>query len=226
MLQHIKDNCIFVINQIKIIIDMETKTLIQNRRSVNFFDTNKPLSNKTLEDIINLAVLAPSAFNLQPWRIIAVESQQEKEKLKMLSNNQPKVTEAPVTLIIVGNKEGWDESNPVWEEMLQSVGNNQAMVDGAKQAAAYLYGSTDERKLKFAESNAGLLAMSIMIAAKELGVDSHPMSGIDFDGIHEAFNLKPGETVVMLIALGYYDSSKQLYPRRPRRGFNDITSII
>jgi nitroreductase len=205
---------------------METKTLLETRRSVNFFDTNKPIPKKTLEDIINLAVLAPSAFNLQPWRIIAVESDEAKEKLKALSNNQPKVTEAPVTLIIVGNKEGWDESNPVWNEMLQSVGNNETMVDGAKQAAAYLYGSTEERKLKFAESNAGLLAMSIMTAAKEFGVDSHPMSGIDFEGIHQAFGLKPAETVVMTIALGYYDSSKTLYPRRPRRTFNEITTII
>jgi nitroreductase len=99
------------------------------------------------------------------------------------------------------------------------------MVEGAKQAAAFLYGSSEERSLKFAESNAGLLAMSIMIAAKELGVDSHPMSGIDFDGIHKAFNLQPDETVVMTIALGYVDQSKTLYPKRPRRGFNDITTV-
>ncbi len=205
---------------------METKALYQERRSVNYFDENKPLSKSTLEEIINLAVLAPSAFNLQPWRIIAAESKEAKEKLKALSNNQSKVAEAPVTLIIVGNKNGWDESNPVWEEMLQSVGNNTNMVDGAKQAAAFLYGSNEERSLKFAESNAGLLAMSIMIAAKELGVDSHPMSGIDFEGIHKAFTLQPYETVVMTIALGYVDHSKTLYPKRPRRGFNDILTVV
>lgn len=205
---------------------METKALYHERRSVNYFDANKPLSKSILEEIINLAVLAPSAFNLQPWRIIAVESKEAKEKLKALSNNQPKVTEAPVMLILVGNKNGWNESNPVWEEMLQSVGNNTEMVEGAKQAAAFLYGSSEERSLKFAESNAGLLAMSIMIAAKELGVDSHPMSGIDFEGIHKAFNLQSDETVVMTIALGYNDQSKTLYPKRPRRGFNDITTVV
>jgi len=208
-----------------IYIYMETKTLYQERRSVNYFDTNKPLSKSTLENIINLAVLAPSAFNLQPWRLIAVESEEAKEKLATLSNNQPKVKEAPATLIVIGNKNGWDETNSVWQEMLESVGNEE-IVKGAKQAAAFLYGSSEERKLKFAESNAGLLAMSIMVAAKELGVDSHPMSGIDFEGIQNAFNLQSNETVVMTIALGYADKSKNLYPRRPRRGFNDITTII
>ena len=143
-----------------------------------------------------------------------------------LANKQEKVMDAPVTLIVVGDRQGYDNSNPVWNEMLQSVGGNVQMVEGAKQAAAYLYGSSEERKIKFAESNAGLLSMSLMIAAKEFGVDSHPMSGIDFDGLHKAFGLKESEAVVMLICLGYYDSTKQLYPRRPRRSFDEIATIV
>lgn len=205
---------------------METKTLFLERRSVNFFDANKDLKVDTLKQIIDLAVLAPSAFNLQPWRIIAVKSAEAKQQLFDLSNKQPKVLEAPVTLILVGNKEGYADSNPVWAEMLSSVGGNQAMVDGAKQAAAFLYGSSDDRKVKFAASNVGLLAMSLMIAAKEFGVDTHAMSGLDYDGIHKAFNLNEGEFVVMTLGLGYYDASKDLYPRRPRLQFDQITKVI
>jgi len=205
---------------------METKTNFKERRSVNFFDKTKKIERKTLTDIINLAVLAPSGFNLQPWRLIVAESPTAKEKLQKLSNNQEKVLEASVCLVLIGNKNGWDNNNPVWEEMLQSVGGNQQMVDGAKQAAAFLYGSSDQRKLKFAESNVGLLAMSIMMAAKEFGVDTHPMSGIDFDGIHKAFGLSENETVVMNVCMGYFDKSKKLYPRRPRLGFDQIAKIL
>ncbi|VAW22549.1 hypothetical protein MNBD_BACTEROID01-150 [hydrothermal vent metagenome] len=205
---------------------METKTLFKERRSANFFDKEKELKQTLLEEIINLAVLAPSAFNLQPWRIIAVKTQENKKRLFDLSNQQDKVLEAPVTLIIVGNNDGYSDSNPVWAEMLQSVGGNKQIVEGAKQAAAFLYGSSKERKLKFAESNAGLLSMSIMVAAKEYGVDTHPMSGIDFDGIHKEFGLSEDETVVMTIAMGYSDKSKTLYPRRPRRKFEEIVKIV
>lgn len=205
---------------------METKILFNTRRSVNHFDKNKSIDNNLLEKIVNLAVLAPSGFNLQPWRLIAVKTEDSKQKLYELANNQGKVLDAPVTLIIVADKEGYSDSNPVWQEMLQSVGGNLKIVDGAKKAAAFLYGSSEERKIKFAESNAGLLAMALMIAASEFGVDSHPMSGIDFDGIHKTFGLKGSETVVMIICLGYFDASKQLYPRRPRRAYNEITSII
>ena len=205
---------------------MELVNAFKERRSVNFFDTTKKLDIQLVKEIIDLAVLAPSAFNLQPWRIIVVESESGKEKLKKLSNNQEKVTEAAVSLILIGNKDGWNDNNPVWAEMLQSVGGNQQMVDGAKGAAAYLYGTSEDRKLKFAESNTGLLAMSIMFAAQEYGVDTHPMSGIDFDGIKNEFSLAENETVVMTITMGYFDQSKSLYPRRPRLDFDQIASVV
>jgi len=204
---------------------MDARTLFNERRSVNFFDKTKEIDMQTVKEIINLAVLAPSAFNLQPWRIIVVKSDSSKERLFGLSNTQDKVKEAAVNLILVGKKNAWDNSNPVWQEMLESVSGNQKMVDGAKQAASFLYGSSEERSLKFAESNTGLLAMAIMIAAKEFGVDTHPMSGIDFDGIHKEFGLSEDETVVMTMAMGYADKNQALYPRRPRLTFDEIATV-
>jgi len=205
---------------------MEAKQLLLERRSVNFFDKNIELSDSVLKDIINLAVYAPSAFNLQPWRIIAVKSDESKKLLFELSNKQEKVMDAPVTLILIGNKEAYADSNPEWSEIQKSLGGDISKVEGLKKAAAFLYGSTEERKIKFASSNVGLLAMSIMISAKEFGLDSHPMSGLDYDGIHDKFELTDDEYVVMTIAIGYFDTKKQLYPRRPRRLFDDIAKII
>ena len=205
---------------------MEIKELYNERRSVNFFDKTKKFNRETLKEIIDLATLAPSAFNLQPWRIIVAESNDAKEKLTKLAFNQEKIKDAAYTLIIIGNKNAWDSNNPVWDEMLQSVGRNQEMVDGSKQSAAFLYGSDEIRKIKFAESNASLLAMSIMIAAKEYGIDSHPMSGMDFEGIHKEFGLAEHESLVMLITLGYRDESKNMNPRRARLEFEKITTII
>jgi nitroreductase len=205
---------------------METRKLFTERRSVNNFDKTKSLSQEQVKEIVDLAVMAPSAFNLQPWRLVMVQSDESKTKLYELAKNQEKILQAPVTFIVVGNREGYNNENPVWEEMLQSVGGREEIVEGAKQAAQFLYGTSEERKLKFAESNAGLLAMSLMIAAKEFGVDSHPMSGLDFDGVHKAFGLKDSEEVVMAIALGYADESKDLYPRRPRRSYDDIVTVF
>ena len=60
---------------------METKNLFNERRSVNHFDRNRPVDDTILEKIVNMAVLAPSGFNLQPWRIVAVKTEETKQKL-------------------------------------------------------------------------------------------------------------------------------------------------
>jgi putative NAD(P)H nitroreductase len=202
----------------------DLKQIFEARRAVNFFDTTKNLPDGVLEKIINLAVLAPSAFNLQPWGIIAVKSAEAKQKLFDQSNKQPKILEAPVTLIITGNRAGYDESNPIWVDFENLLGKEKA--DGYKQFAAFLYGSTPDRKIKFAESNAGILAMSIMYAAKYYGVDSHPASGVDFDGIKKEFNIEGEHEVVMIISLGFLDETKTLYPRMRRLGYKELVKEV
>ncbi|MDP4091990.1 MAG: nitroreductase family protein [Bacillota bacterium] len=204
---------------------MDLNKVFEERRSVNFFNPQKQIEEETLKNIINLAVLAPSAFNLQPWELIAVQSEEAKNKLFPLTGNQPKIKEAPVTLIVVGDLEGYKPENTAWNDLEIMLNNKQALENYQKNAYS-LYGTTKERSIKFAESNAGLLAMSIMYAAKYYGVDSHAMSGIDFDGINKAFSLGESKTVVMLIALGYFDESRKLYPRRSRKSYYDIVTKV
>ncbi len=203
---------------------MTIRNLYESRRAVNNFNPEKPLEEGQLKEIINLAVLAPSAFNLQPWRVIAVTTPEMKAKLHSVAFGQPRILEAPATLILIGNKEGYGPENSVWGELKSMVGEEGA--NGAMGMAAQLYGSSEERKLKFAESNTGLLGMSIMMAAQDYGVDSHPMSGMDFQGVKEAFGLADSEEVVMLISLGHRDESKELYPRRMRKGYDEIVTAV
>lgn len=205
---------------------MTLDQVYDSRRAVNFFDKEKPLAEATLKNIINMAVLAPSAFNLQPWDIIAVRSEEAKQKLHGAANRQPKILDAPATLIIVGNRKGFEASNPVWQDKIDAAGGDPAKVKGAMEAAARLYGATEERTIKFAESNAGLIAMSILYAAKHYGVDSHPMSGIDFAAVKEAFELEEGKEPVILIALGYRDETKPLNPRAKRRGYDQVVKVV
>ncbi|HEX7712746.1 MAG TPA: nitroreductase family protein [Bacillota bacterium] len=204
---------------------MDLKKVFEERRSVNFFKPDCPIEKDVLRNIIKLAALTPSAFNLQPWEIIAVQSAAAKEKLFSLAGNQLKIKEAPVTLIIIGDLEGYQPENPAWDDLEAMLGSKQALEEYQKAAHA-LYGSSEDGRIKFAESNAALLAMSIMYAAKYYGLDTHPMSGIDFEGIRKEFGLDENKTVVMLIALGYFDDSKTLYPRRMRKDYEDIVKEV
>ena len=49
-----------------------------------------------LDAILKLALQAPSGYNLQPWRFIIVQDEQNRNKLQKAAWSQEKITEAPV----------------------------------------------------------------------------------------------------------------------------------
>ncbi len=58
---------------------MDLLKVIKERRSIRAFKPD-PVPKETIEEILKLAVLAPSAINLQPWEFIVVTGE-EKERL-------------------------------------------------------------------------------------------------------------------------------------------------
>lgn len=203
---------------------MDFNDILVKRRSINFFDTKKDLDIDILEKIINNAVLAPSAFNLQPWEIIVVKSSDNKSKL-FKACPQPKVLEAPVTLIIIGDTFGYGRDNPIWNKKIE-IGMSEEQISQMINVCENKIYPTEIKRNAMAVRNASLLSMSIMYCAKNLGVDSHPMIGFDEDMVKELFEIDESKTVVMLLSLGYLDEEKTLNPREHRFGFKDICKIV
>ena len=79
----------------------DTLQLIKERISANKFDTTKSLTEDEIRDLVSYATEAPSAYNIQNWRFVAVADPKAKEKLKGLSYNQQKVVDAAVTFIVL-----------------------------------------------------------------------------------------------------------------------------
>ena len=84
---------------------MSFKPLKKDVRSI-FFDSNKPISKDKLKELIEIANLSPSSFNLQPWEVIVVVEPERKKVLRSCALNQPKVEEASAVLIMIANPKG------------------------------------------------------------------------------------------------------------------------
>ncbi|RKD30554.1 nitroreductase family protein [Thermohalobacter berrensis] len=199
----------------------DLKEIFESRRSVNYFDPNKQIDNKVLKEIIELSTLAPSCFNLQPWEVLVIKSEEWKKKLYNEACKQDKVLEAPVVLAIIGNTRGFLRENPIWDEKIDKGATEEEIQGYINYSKTKLFPS-EEKKVAFAARNSSLLAMSIMYAAKYYGLDTHPMIGFDEDKVKEVFSIDEDKIVTMLIALGYHDESKELKPRGKRLGYNDI----
>jgi nitroreductase len=64
--------------------------------------------------------------------------------------------------------------------------------------------------------------MALMFAAKSFGLDTHPMDGFDHDGVRQAFNIPENYWIPLLLPTGYFDQTKELYPPKWRKTFEEI----
>ena len=193
---------------------MDYKKIFEKRRAINFFDKEKKLNRDILVEILNLANLAPSSMNLQPWEVIVVESSEKKRILRECAMNQPKVEEASSVLIILANLNAVENHLP-------------KILEGTKKAIYNLYGDKESLKRKiFAVKNTSFFAMSVMLAAQALGVESHPMDGFFEDKVKKAFNISDDYIIPCIIALGYRDKTKELKPRNWRREISEFVKFV
>jgi putative NAD(P)H nitroreductase len=81
-----------------------------------------------------------------------------------------------------------------------------------------LYGKKDSitRKL-FAAKNASIFATSIMIAARGMDLETHPMDGFDEACVKNEFSVPEDKIIPMLIAVGRLAPDITLLPRAFRR---------
>lgn len=79
-----------------------TIALIEQRVSANRFDASHTLSDAEIRELTRLATRAPTAYNLQNWRFIAVRAPESKVRLQHLAHGQTKVRDAAVTFIVCG----------------------------------------------------------------------------------------------------------------------------
>ena len=82
-------------------MNLAIKKIIEERTSVSKYNEYE-MSNETIEELVRLASLSPSAYNLQNWHFIAVQSNDAKRRLQQAAYGQPQVAEASVTFVVIG----------------------------------------------------------------------------------------------------------------------------
>ncbi|WP_130471032.1 nitroreductase family protein [Candidatus Magnetaquicoccus inordinatus] len=187
---------------------MDTLTAISSRRSVKHFDPNHRMSEAEEEQLLQLALLSPTAFNIQHWRFLVVRDPQLRQQLRQLSWNQPQVTDSSLYVILCADLQAWNkEPERYWQNAAEHV--RQWIV----KAMADYYGAFPQTQRDEAIRSCGMAAQTIMLAAKAMGYDSCPMAGFDYAAVGALIRLPADHIVVMSIAIG-----KPLQPAQARAG--------
>ncbi|MDR9751500.1 nitroreductase family protein [Pseudomonas sp. SZMC_28357] len=197
---------------------------IEERRTINLFDTSHGVEPEQIRELVRLATSAPTAFNLQNWRFIAVHTAEAKARLRKLAWDQAKVSEASVTFIVVGQLANHlhlaDRLAPSVDAGLMPP----EMVPGWEGAAKSLYFEQPQRQRDEAVRTATFGAGTLIYAAHAMGLGSAPMIGFDADAVAEAFGLAADEIPVLLVAVG--QPAPENWPQKPRRPLAQVLSVL
>ena len=60
---------------------------ILTRRSVRQFEKGKQIPRSDIEDLLKIAMYAPSGYNRQPWHFIVVEDENTTEKITQIHSH-------------------------------------------------------------------------------------------------------------------------------------------
>ena len=86
---------------------METIEAIRSRRAVKHFDASHEMTAAEVNEILSLAVLSPTAFNIQNWRFVVVTDPELRKKIKEVAWDQSQVTDASLFIILCADLKAW-----------------------------------------------------------------------------------------------------------------------
>ncbi|MET0269163.1 MAG: malonic semialdehyde reductase [Sphingomonas sp.] len=188
--------------------------IFRKARSYNGYQ-DRPVSEEQLRAIWDLAQWGPTSANMLPARIVWCVSDEAKQRLAACSTgtNGEKILKAPVTAILGMDMAFYDQLHKTFPHTDARswfmTGEGQPNAPAVEDAAF---------------RNSTLQGAYLIIAARALGLDTGPMSGIDKDAVDAAFFADTGHRTNFVMTLGYGDPTS-IFDRLPRLAFEDVNRI-
>jgi nitroreductase len=196
--------------------------LIRKRVSVESFQTGRELSEAEIRSLVEDAIEAPSSFNIQHWRFVAVRSDEDKQRLCRAAFGQRQVADAAVTFIFLGDLRGVEKLpaalEPAVRQGAMAQGKAVAWIEQAQKIYSNEVIARDE-----ALRSCSLAAMTMMLAAEARGLGSCPLSGFDPEQVKREFGIDERFVPVLLLAVGHAAETETL--RKPRLPVDDVLAF-
>jgi nitroreductase len=157
---------------------------VRHRHSIRRYQLERPVESEKLHAVLEAAMSAPSAGDLQSYRVIVVKDRSLLEALSHAAHEQTFVASAPVCLVFC--------ADPARSEQRYGArGSSLYAIQDATIAAAYA---------------------QLAVVAEELG--STWVGSFDEEAVRSALSLEPTLVPIALLAVGYPAELPEATPRR------------
>jgi nitroreductase len=165
--------------------------------------SGRDISEECLARLMEVTDLAPSNWNLQPWRWIVVRGAAAKQYLETAACTRAPLTSAPLILICLADTQAWKSAPQYLQEMIAS--RKISFEEGCeilRQVREY-YSSSPEAAQRTAQANAFLAAHQLLLRAAEFDLTAYWVTEFDESKVRTYFHIPDHFLVATLLPIGY-----------------------
>ena len=176
---------------------MNTFDAIKTRRAIKNFDSSYKMSSEDIKILQELTILSPTSYNQQNWRFVYVTDQTVKDKISKAARDQAQPRDGSLVIVLCGNLNAWKE-----EPLRYWRNNTVEKQELVKNSLARKYENSPENRRDEAMRSCGFAAQTIMLTARQMGLDSCPMVGFEYDELADIIQLPKDHIIVMMVVVG------------------------
>ena len=208
-------------------VNNDFKDIMLNRHSYRKFKTDVKISREEINKMLEEALSAPSACNLQSWHFVVCDDEEGKKKARsvMMPFNYPQTDTCSALIFVLGDTQSHYKYRDVWNKACENGQISPEERDKVFKTFLPLYEHADRSFLeKDATIDGSMAAMQLMLIARAHGYEANPMSGYYFDKVAPALGLDGDRYIpITSIAIGKPDGD---YTKSVRYNVNEVTDFI
>jgi nitroreductase len=176
---------------------------LENWTSVKKFKDTE-VEVQELQRVFELTTKAPTAFNLQPYRFIVLDSD---EAMKKAVESVPPVNKwishAEKIVTLVGDEEIDVNADSVLQHKLDEGRIDEEKAENLRQMYEDYKNRDEVFMTGWLTRNTMIPATFFMLACRTQGIGSCPVRGFDQDQLSEKLDLKESGRPILLLPIGY-----------------------
>lgn len=181
------------------------------RRSIRQYEP-APIPRADIESMVQIAGLAPSMFNLQPWRFVVVESGTVKDALSAAANHQRQVASAPAVIVLYTDTAG---AVAAIDEVVHPALDDERRGKARVSAERFFGALTPDEREAWGSQQGSIALGYLLLAAQEHGYQTSPMLGFDAALVKDALSLPAHVRIPALVAIGRGTEDGRPHHRQP-----------
>jgi 3-hydroxypropanoate dehydrogenase len=196
----------------ELVLDHAAQDLLFRATRTAYAFTDEPVTDAQLAAVHDLVSWAPTSMNTQPLRVVALRSQEARDRLlpSVAEGNQAKVRAAPLVLVLAADT----RFHTLMERTFPVAGG-----------VGDMFAADDDLREHTARFNAALQIAYLIMGLRSAGLGAAPMAGFDPAGVDAAFFADSTLSTQLIMGVGRV-AGPPPFGRLPRLAFDEVFSEL